>query len=284
MTTDQLRRFFEEPGAHLLLALDYTIIDAGPEYLRTTYTRREDIVGKSVLEIVDDSTHKQYNGSLRQSLARVAETREPDKMPPQRYAVLKRTGEGDKTEHSPRWLKVTNIPIFEHGQMTSIVQRIEDVTLEMETARTVAGLRRRTNVFYAAVVVLFVAFALGLTIAVNRSNDASHEAQMASSAVKAQVHTTCVIQARGLPAGHQLADSFVDLHELLNVLLALPSSSPARPVPKPDRQRTVRTGSTGLTGTVGLVLRGFAVNLNDHLGRYLAAEEKQPASRKCPAG
>jgi PAS domain S-box-containing protein len=297
MTSDQLRRFFEEPGAHLLLDLNFIVLDAGPEYLRTTYTKREDIVGRSVLEIVDDSTHGDYNGSLKASLERVIETREPDKMPIHRYDVLKRTGDGERTEHARRWLKVTNIPIFQDGEMSSIVQRIEDVTLEIDTARQVAGLRRRSNVFYAAVVGLVVAFALGLTIAISHSTDASHNAQTAATAVKdqvarnintsmraqaasiqarqaarqaqqallaikAQAHASCVIQARGLPAGHELADSMSDIHRLLTL----------RPTTSAQRQSAADEPAP---------VRALLADLNQHLTNYQQAEARQPHHRKC---
>lgn len=113
---------------------------------------------------------------------------------------------------------------------------------------------------------------------------AAWQARETGNRVTRDEHSTCVIQKRGLPAGHQLADAMTDIHELLSVLLLLPPASPARPVSKTDRQRAVPTGATGssgLTGTAGAVLRGFAVDLNDHLSQYLAAESEQPGTRTC---
>lgn len=113
---------------------------------------------------------------------------------------------------------------------------------------------------------------------------AAGQAFSTSHRVSRDEHASCIIQARQLPAGHQLAAVMTDLHELLAVLLTLPPASPSRPVPKPDRQRTVATGATGPTGTTGvasIVLHGFAVDLNGHLVRYLSLEAQQPSSRHC---
>lgn len=248
MTRDELARFFEEPGAHLLLDINLTVIDAGPEYLRTTYTKREDIVGRSVLDLVDDSTHKEYNGSLRQSLARAIETRAPDKMPVQQYDILRRTGRGEQTEHSRRWLKVTNIPVFNNGEITGIVQRIEDVTLEYETAGRVTALRRSNYILYGVVVLL-----LGIALAAF-----GHE----NSLLKAQAHRSCLIQKRGLPAGHELAASMADIHKLLTA----PPTTPAQ------RVRAAQTPQPVLQ---------IVADLNRHLARYQNLEARQPQSRRC---
>lgn len=65
---------------------------------------------------------------------------------------------------------------------------------------------------------------------------------------------TCVIQARGLPAGHDLAAAMADIHELL----LLPSSQQPPPV-------------------VAVII----ADLNGQLSAYLTLESHQPASRTC---
>lgn len=70
-------------------------------------------------------------------------------------------------------------------------------------------------------------------------------------------HSACVIQARGLPASHQLADSLGDIHTLLT--LPAPPGSP--PVPK------------SITAVIN--------DLNMHLANYQLLESGQPQSRTC---
>lgn len=67
-------------------------------------------------------------------------------------------------------------------------------------------------------------------------------------------HATCVIQARGLPAGHDLAAALSNLHSLVTL------PEPRRPPP-----------------AVAVLIAG----LNGALTGYLSLEAKQPASRSC---
>lgn len=75
--------------------------------------------------------------------------------------------------------------------------------------------------------------------------------------VAADEHQTCVIQARGLPAGHQLAATL----RYVYVLLTLPPAPNAVPTPPKIEQ--------------------ILLHLDSHLARYLAAESKQPPTRSC---
>ena len=68
---------------------------------------------------------------------------------------------------------------------------------------------------------------------------------------------TCQIQARGLPAGHQLAASMRDIHALLTI-----PPSPDAPPEAPYIKRLVR-------------------DLDGHLAAYLRAERAQPHRRSC---
>lgn len=70
-------------------------------------------------------------------------------------------------------------------------------------------------------------------------------------------HSTCMIQARGLPVSHQLADAMTDIHELLTV--APRARSPQAP--------------PAVLAVVG--------DLNMHLAKYQMLEAKQPQSRRC---
>lgn len=131
----------------------------------------------------------------------------------------------------------------------------------------------RQGVQYTLMMIVALISCYGAWRAVETGNRLTHDE-----------HSTCVIQARGLPAGHQQAASWQDIHKLITLLLLLPPTSPARPVPPADRQQVIPTGASGATGTTGVaqtVLRGLAVDLNGHLTEYLAEEAMQPGTRHC---
>lgn len=73
---------------------------------------------------------------------------------------------------------------------------------------------------------------------------------------------TCSIQARGLPAGHELAASMRDIHALLTL----------KPV-TPAQKLAAANMSASQIRIVG--------DLNLHLAAYLAAEAEQPRGRSC---
>lgn len=75
--------------------------------------------------------------------------------------------------------------------------------------------------------------------------------------VSSDEHSTCLIQARGLPAGHQLSDSMADIH----VLLTVPRTAHSAPVPP----------------AIAKVL----ADLNGHLAAYTADEATLPHTRIC---
>lgn len=75
-------------------------------------------------------------------------------------------------------------------------------------------------------------------------------------------HSACVIQARGLPAGHELAQSMRGIH----MLLTLPATSEAERLAAANTPPEVRRIERRLTM---------------HLAAYLKAEDAQPATRHC---
>lgn len=70
-------------------------------------------------------------------------------------------------------------------------------------------------------------------------------------------HSACVIQARGLPAGHDLAAAMGEIHSLLT----LPRAAGSAPTPAP--------------------VESILSALNANLAAYTALEAKQPSHRKC---
>lgn len=103
---------------------------------------------------------------------------------------------------------------------------------------------------YAIVMAAFLTVAIAAAVAIRNTS----KLDSLSHRVATDEHNTCVIQARGLPAGHDLAAAMADIHELL----LLPS--PQRPPP---------------------VVAVIIADLNGQLSAYLTLESRQPASRAC---
>lgn len=115
----------------------------------------------------------------------------------------------------------------------------------------------------AAVLVIAVAAAVAIRNTA-KVDTTAHEVSKLAHANAALVrrvvndeHQTCIIQARGLPAGHQLAASM----KVIYVLLTLPPSPTAKATPAP--------------------IERLILALDHHLALYLHAESKQPPTRNC---
>jgi hypothetical protein len=118
----------------------------------------------------------------------------------------------------------------------------------------------RGRVQYAIAMASFFVVAVAATVAIRNTSDlstTSHEVNHLVKRVAMDEHNTCVIQARGLPAGHQLAASM----KVIYVLLTLPVAPGAAKTP-PKIERLV-------------------LDLDSHLAAYLHAEAKQPPTRTC---
>ncbi|MBS0359479.1 MAG: response regulator [Proteobacteria bacterium] len=122
--------FQSAPGAYLVLNPGFTIIAVSDTYLKATKTKREEILGRYLFEIfTDDPNDPAATGArnLRISLERVLQTLSPDTMAVQKYSIRLPESEGGGFEER-HWSPV-NSPVFnDHGKLTYIIHRVEDVT------------------------------------------------------------------------------------------------------------------------------------------------------------
>jgi CheY-like chemotaxis protein len=131
MQTPDFRALFESaPGLYLVLTPDLRITAASDAYLRSTMTRREDILGRDLFDVFPDNpadptasgTH-----NLRASLQRVLEGRAPDAMAVQKYDIRRPEAEGGGFEE--RYWSPVNSPVLgPDGAVAHIIHRVEDVT------------------------------------------------------------------------------------------------------------------------------------------------------------
>ncbi|MEU4624200.1 PAS domain-containing protein [Actinoplanes sp. NPDC023801] len=129
------RRLFESaPVALLVMDPDLTIRQASDAFLAVTTTRREVILGRSVLAVFPDDPHEPGTaggGDWAASLRRVADGLVADVMPVQKYAAA---GEG------VRYWAPVNVPVLdESGRLAWIVCRADEVPPDVRELRGDAG-------------------------------------------------------------------------------------------------------------------------------------------------
>jgi two-component system CheB/CheR fusion protein len=126
------RSLFESaPGLYLVLRPeDFTIVAASDTYLHSMRTRREEILGRTLFDVIpDDPSDPDADGvrNLRASLEHVKATGRADVMAVQRYPVRRPAGDGGQLEE--RWWSPVNSPVpGPTGEIAYIIHRVEDVT------------------------------------------------------------------------------------------------------------------------------------------------------------
>ncbi|WP_437718468.1 ATP-binding protein [Sorangium sp. So ce448] len=125
------RAIFEGlPGCYLVLRPDLTVAAVSDAYLKATNTRREEILGCGIFDVFPDNPDDpNATGvkNLRASLERVIETRAPDSMAVQKYAVQRPEAEGGGFEER-HWSPVNSPIVGPDGDVVYIIHRVEDVT------------------------------------------------------------------------------------------------------------------------------------------------------------
>ena len=124
---DHAAVFHALPTPLLVLDARLRIAAVNDAYARATGRRREELLGRHVLEAFPDNPETpeaRATANLGDSLRRVLRTGEADTMPLQRYDVP--DGRGGFTEH---WWSPFNAPVLDgDGRVRLVVHRVEDVT------------------------------------------------------------------------------------------------------------------------------------------------------------
>ena len=128
------------PGAHLLVTADpdHVIVAANDQHCHDTKTRREDVLGRRLFDVLpDDTARHEANGAdkLRASLARVVATCRVDRMPLQRYELRRPDGRFEE-----RWWQPVNVPVPNpDGRVAHVLHTVEDVTAAVRERRLAEG-------------------------------------------------------------------------------------------------------------------------------------------------
>jgi signal transduction histidine kinase len=133
---DLLPVFNAQPGATLLLSLDWVIVGASDDYLAATLTERAIIVGQHIFDAFPDNPETPEANAVanvRASLETVLATKQPHDMAPQHYDVPDRTRPGRFVERhwQPRHTPVLNAA----GQVQFIIQSVQDITASRQAER-----------------------------------------------------------------------------------------------------------------------------------------------------
>ena len=131
LTETDFQLLFEAvPGLYLVLSPNFDIKAASNAYLRTTMTKRDEVLGRSIFEVFPDNpAEPDATGvrNLRASLERVLTNRVPDAMAVQKYDIRRPDSEMDAYEE--RYWSPVNSPVFRsNGELAWIIHRVEDVT------------------------------------------------------------------------------------------------------------------------------------------------------------
>jgi len=125
------------PEQYLLMAPDYTILDASDLYLTATFKQRDAIVGRNVFEVFPRDDQNDWK-VFTESLEYVREHAAPHTMPRIRYDMQRSAAEGGQLEE--RYWKTTNYPQLDaEGKLQAILLKTTDVTaqhLAEQRART----------------------------------------------------------------------------------------------------------------------------------------------------
>ena len=125
------RLLFESAqGLYLVLTPRFEIIAVSDAYLRSTMTKRDQIIGRGVFEVFPDNPDDPHATGVRQlraSLESVLRTRLPDTMAVQKYDIRRPESEGGGFEE--RYWSPVNSPVAgPAGEVIYIIHRVEDVT------------------------------------------------------------------------------------------------------------------------------------------------------------
>jgi PAS domain S-box-containing protein len=118
------------PGNYLLLSPDLTIVGVTEAYLAATMTVRDHILGRGLFEVFPDNPDDPAADGARNlhaSLLRVLASRQPDRMPVQKYDIPRPEAKGGGFEE--RYWSPLNSPVpGPDGTVKYIVHWVEDVT------------------------------------------------------------------------------------------------------------------------------------------------------------
>ncbi|MEO8760119.1 MAG: hypothetical protein ABI388_03335, partial [Bacteroidia bacterium] len=130
MNLDFKKIFESTPGLYLILSPKLQIVAVSNAYLKATMTKREDIIGRNLFEILPDNPgdiSASGVSNLKNFLQKVIKNKESDVMPLQKYKIRRPESEGSGFE--VRYWSPLNSPILnDANELLYIIHQVEDTT------------------------------------------------------------------------------------------------------------------------------------------------------------
>ncbi len=126
MGIDYCLVFEQMPAKAILFSPDFRIINVTDAYLGSTLMKRDELIGKCILEAFPSSVDAMTSNGVSKllvSIENAKETLETDKMEIQEFEIHRPDGTFEKRQWSP-----TTVPIVDNGELVCVMHCIEDVT------------------------------------------------------------------------------------------------------------------------------------------------------------
>jgi PAS domain S-box-containing protein len=139
LSEEALKALEKTPDLYLILSPELQILTASDAYLKATYTDREKIVGRYLFDVFPDNPMAMAANAVQQlsrSLQQVLATRQPHRMPVQRYDIPDAAQPSGFAEKY--WLPLNTPVPDEQGQLHYIIHKVEDVTEKILTENKLA--------------------------------------------------------------------------------------------------------------------------------------------------
>lgn len=129
-------------GAYIIFDVndpDFTILDENQTHAEIAMVKREDVVGKPLLEAFPDSSDdyvKRGESALLNSIRKTIATKLPDEMAHLHYDLKDQTG-----TLVPKYWSVTHYPVMNNGEVTAVYQETKDITDSVEAGEQLTQAR-----------------------------------------------------------------------------------------------------------------------------------------------
>jgi PAS domain S-box-containing protein len=135
------------PDTVVLLSPELKVLEATDAYLKATMRTREQLIGKDILKEFPDNPNEPESKNerlVRQSLERVLQTKQTDRLDVLRYDIIK-----PDSSYDVRFWEAVHTPVLdEEGNVSFIIQKTSDVT-ERELQRHALALQENKFRFMA---------------------------------------------------------------------------------------------------------------------------------------
>ncbi|QDT56622.1 Phytochrome-like protein cph1 [Caulifigura coniformis] len=216
----------------MVMTPGWIIVAMTDSYLRTTMTRREDMVGRHALEVFpenpDDTPQRHPDDPtcrgaemILESMQRVIDTGTPELMPFHKYDIRRPQSEGG--EYEEHYWSIMNSPIFgADGKVEFVVHRVEDVTTLVRSRESALEQERRSAALEQRASHLELDVAIR-SAELQKANRELHQTNVELNAVRADLERRVELRTADLKRRNQALEeiAYAASHDLQEPLRAV---------------------------------------------------------------